>query len=316
VTPLRAAIGVVGGLLALLFFTALLVSSSSSATGGRFVCTVDRGSATPIPARLIPIYNAAANRYRLGEDGWSYLAAINEIETDYGRNLNTSSAGAQGWMQFMPGTWATYGVDANHDGKRDPYDPEDAIHAAANYLRANDAPRNWHDALYAYNHAEWYVDEVSRQAALFRENVTCRRIGGGAGRVDPGNIDWSDTSGPWAGSKKFVDLAIRLARRRGCSPVSLKRSTQSTASGGVSDHWAGATHSFAADLGSCDLSVPLGAADLAARDIAVVFGLLQHSGAVTAIHDRYRIQLIWQTDVGGNHYDHIHIGVRNLCCSY
>jgi hypothetical protein len=316
VTPLRAAIGVVGGLLALLFFTALLVSSSSSATGGRFVCTVDRGSATPIPARLIPIYNAAANHYRLGEDGWSYLAAINEIETDFGRNLNTSSAGAQGWMQFMPGTWATYGVDANHDGKRDPYDPEDAIFAAANYLRANGAPQNWHDAIYAYNHAEWYVDDVTIQAKQYREYVTCRRAGDTAGRVDPGNIDWRDTSGAWGGSQKFVDLAIRLARRRGCTPISTKRSIQNTASGNVSDHWTGAQHSYAADLGNCDLSVPLGAADLAARDIASVFGLFQHTGVVSAIHGRYRIQLLWQTTVGGNHYDHVHIGVRNLCCPY
>ena len=67
---------------------------------------------------------------------WEVLAAINEIETDYGRNLNVSSAGAVGWMQFMPSTWDRYGVDANGDGGTDPNNPVDAIFAAARYLRA------------------------------------------------------------------------------------------------------------------------------------------------------------------------------------
>ena len=59
---------------------------------------------------------------------WQVLAAINEIETDYGRNLNVSSAGAMGWMQFIPRRKA-YGVDANDDGRKDPYNPVDAIFA-------------------------------------------------------------------------------------------------------------------------------------------------------------------------------------------
>ena len=64
------------------------------------------------------------------------LAAINEVETDYGRDLSVSSAGAEGWMQFLPAEWAQYGVDANGDGFKDPYNPADAIFAAARYLRA------------------------------------------------------------------------------------------------------------------------------------------------------------------------------------
>ena len=64
------------------------------------------------------------------------LAAINEVETDYGRDLSVSSAGAEGWMQFLPAAWAQYGVDANGDGFKDPYNPADAIFAAARYLRA------------------------------------------------------------------------------------------------------------------------------------------------------------------------------------
>ena len=95
---------------------------------------------------------------------WPILAAINEIETDFGRNVAVSSAGAVGWMQFMPATWAMYGVDANHDGTKDPRDPRDAIFAAARYLRAAGARTNLRRAIFAYNHAGWYVDSVVLRA--------------------------------------------------------------------------------------------------------------------------------------------------------
>ncbi len=120
-----------------------------------------------VPAVLVPIYQRAAAAYGLGPQGPSVLAAINGIETAFGTNLNVSSAGAVGWMQFMPETWAGYGVDANGDGVADPYDPEDAIHAAANYLRASGAPADWYNAVFAYNHADWYVAEVLANAQCY-----------------------------------------------------------------------------------------------------------------------------------------------------
>ena len=86
-----------------------------------------------VPPFLLPIYQAAGIEYGIR---WEVLAAINEIETDYGRNLNVSSAGAVGWMQFMPSTWKMYGTDANKDRRKDPYNPVDAIFAAARYLKA------------------------------------------------------------------------------------------------------------------------------------------------------------------------------------
>ena len=94
------------------------------------------------------------------------LAAINEIETDYGRNLNVSSAGALGWMQFMPATWKAYGTDANKDGRKDPYNPVDAIFAAARYLKAANYENDVRAAIWAYNHADWYVDSVLLRARL------------------------------------------------------------------------------------------------------------------------------------------------------
>jgi hypothetical protein len=116
-----------------------------------------------IPPFLLPIYQAAGIEYGVR---WEVLAAINEIETDYGRNLNVSSAGALGWMQFMPATWQQYGVDANRDGVKDPFNPVDAIFAAARYLRAAGADTDVRRAIFAYNHADWYVDSVLMRARL------------------------------------------------------------------------------------------------------------------------------------------------------
>ena len=116
-----------------------------------------------IPPFLLPIYQAAGVQYGIR---WEVLAAINEIETDYGRNLNVSSAGAVGWMQFMPATWSLYGTDANHDGKRDPYNPVDAIFATARYLKAAGGEQDINKAVFAYNHANWYVDSVLMRARL------------------------------------------------------------------------------------------------------------------------------------------------------
>ena len=116
-----------------------------------------------IPPFLLPIYQAAGIEYGVR---WEVLAAINEIETDYGRNLNVSSAGARGWMQFMPATWEMYGVDGNQDGLSDPYNPVDAIFAAARYLRAAGADQDLRAAIFAYNHADWYVDSVILRARL------------------------------------------------------------------------------------------------------------------------------------------------------
>lgn len=125
------------------------------------------GSAGP-PRNLIPIYIEAAKKYNLGERGPQILAAINKIETDFGRLNNvTSYAGAIGWMQFMPATWDMYGTDGDGDGKDDPYNPRDAIHSAANYLSAAGAPDDWYDAIWAYNHADWYVQDVLETAACY-----------------------------------------------------------------------------------------------------------------------------------------------------
>jgi murein DD-endopeptidase MepM/ murein hydrolase activator NlpD len=150
-------------------FSVPLIPASSCAAAG-------------VPPLLIPIYQRAAAAYGLGPQGAAVLAGINEVETAFGTNLNVSSAGAVGWMQFMPESWATYGVDANGDGFKDPYNPEDAIFAAAGYLRAAGMPADTYGAIYAYNHADWYVAEV-----LANANCYAPLVGGavGAAAVTP-----------------------------------------------------------------------------------------------------------------------------------
>jgi hypothetical protein len=124
-----------------------------------------------VPPVLIPIYHRASDAYGLGPQGPAILAGINAIETGFGQNLGPSYAGAEGWMQFMPETWAMYGVDANGDGVKDPNNPEDAIYAAARYLDAAGMPEDVWGAIFAYNHADWYVEEVLANAGCYAGEV-------------------------------------------------------------------------------------------------------------------------------------------------
>jgi Transglycosylase SLT domain len=116
-----------------------------------------------VPPFLLPIYQAAGTAYGIP---WQVLAAINEVETDYGRDLSVSSAGAEGWMQFLPAEWSQYGVDANGDGFKDPYNPADAIFTAARYLKAAGGDTDIRGAVYSYNHSQAYVDSVMLRAQL------------------------------------------------------------------------------------------------------------------------------------------------------
>ena len=121
----------------------------------------------PIPADVKALYVAAADRYHLP---WSLLAGIGMEETAHGRNNTTSSAGAQGLMQFMPATWATYGVDGDGDGRADIHNNADSAMSAANYLTASGVtagPVGVRRAIFAYNHADWYVNDVLYYAAAY-----------------------------------------------------------------------------------------------------------------------------------------------------
>ena len=104
--------------------------------------------------KLVRFYREAGRRYDIPAH---ILASLNFVESKFGRFMGPSSAGAEGPMQFMPGTWAIY-------GEGDVWDPHDAIHAAARYLSASGAPERMNDALFAYNRSSAYVKAIRTYA--------------------------------------------------------------------------------------------------------------------------------------------------------
>jgi hypothetical protein len=117
------------------------------------------GPALPV-ARLHSFY---AEGQRRSGVAWQVLAAVNFVESDFGRLREASASGAQGPMQFIPATWATYGRGSVHD-------PHAAILAAARFLRAAGAPGDERGALLRYNPSSLYVDAVERYAGRIRRN--------------------------------------------------------------------------------------------------------------------------------------------------
>jgi cell wall-associated NlpC family hydrolase len=139
----------------------------------------------PIPPKIKKLYVAAAASYKIP---WTLLAGIGMEETAHGRNNHTSSAGAQGLMQFMPATWATMGVDGNNDGRADIHNDADSIHSAANYLTKSGVSQGAagvRKALLAYNPIQSYVNDV-----LFYAN----RYGGGTVLGDPNDCGTAHNS--------------------------------------------------------------------------------------------------------------------------
>jgi transglycosylase-like protein with SLT domain len=172
------ALGVVAAAAGMLLIPLMLLAVTGIATGmwsGEQAHAYDlpRASVADIPPLYLGIYVAAAHRYRLD---WSILAGIGKVECDHGRDPDPScthegavnSAGAGGPAQFLTSTWRIYGVDGNGDGVADRWNPADAIFSMANYLRASGAPSDYGAALYAYNHAHWYVVEVEHWAGVYR----------------------------------------------------------------------------------------------------------------------------------------------------
>ncbi len=161
-----------------------------------------------IPPFLLPIYQACGTEYGIP---WEVLASINKIETGFGTNLNISSAGALGWMQFLPSSWEAFGVDANGDGRKDPYNPVDAICAAANYLELAGAHDDLYQAIFAYNHADWYVQEVLLYARAYGR-LPSDLVGSLTGLTEGAHF-------PIAADARYADdIAAREALEKGESP--------------------------------------------------------------------------------------------------
>jgi Transglycosylase SLT domain len=207
----RVAVGAVAliggaGMLVMMMAVAVLAGTGTgaggSATGGSGPGVgVSALALREIPPEYLRLYEAAGAKYGLN---WAVLAGIGKVECDHGRDPDPSctkegavnSAGAGGPMQFLASTWAQYGVDGEgHSGPPDRWNPADAIYSAANYLRASGAPKDYRQAIYAYNHAWWYVDEVEAWARKYSSPPVSSvaggilGAGGGVGATGEGGVE-------------------------------------------------------------------------------------------------------------------------------
>jgi cell wall-associated NlpC family hydrolase len=199
-----------------------------------------------IPKEYIPIYKAAGKKYNIP---WTLIAAIHRVETNFGQDLNVSSVGAIGHTQFMVKTWigwsypggtrlgdvgvsketlmnpaiiskyGGFGVDSNNDGKANPWDVEDAMYSTANYLAANGgASGNYQKAVFAYNHATWYVSRVMGFMNAFSSgSVEAVSIKGGSTKgsaaiekaIQVGSSIVGKSPYVWGGGRNQSDIAAR-----------------------------------------------------------------------------------------------------------
>jgi len=131
---------------------------------------VDNAVPTGRPTSYLRLFQESAARYCPGLS-WTVLAAIGQIESADGQNMGPSTAGALGPMQFLPSTWRTWGIDGFGDtGTPDIMNPFDAVPSAARLLCADGAAgggQQLRGAIFDYNHATWYVDEVLTLAAEY-----------------------------------------------------------------------------------------------------------------------------------------------------
>ncbi len=165
-----------GGFMVLIMSMVIVLSQSpDQSQDGSF--EPSQAAVADIPPSILPLYLQAGQQEGID---WAILAGIGKVETDHGRSTvpgvhsGVNSYGCcAGTMQFSVtgpggGTWGAYGVDGNHDGQVSVYDPADAIPAAAAYLKASGAPDDYRQAIFAYNHATWYVAEVEQWADRYR----------------------------------------------------------------------------------------------------------------------------------------------------
>ncbi|MGP4023785.1 C40 family peptidase [Actinomadura sp. 3N407] len=213
---LAGALGVAATLFAGLVFVPILFGANRFMFGGGSGGCVDvseagaqpaaAGDAQAVPANYLGLYRDAGEKYGIP---WNVLAAVGKVETDHGRSTlpgvssGENYAGAGGPMQFLAATFKSFAVDGNRDGRKDRYDPADAIPSAANYLKHSGAPERMRTALFAYNHSWDYVDLVLEWAE--------RYVGGDFEVVQATGIDCDDNELPANGGdlvKRIISFAM------------------------------------------------------------------------------------------------------------
>lgn len=271
-----------------------------------------------IPPDYLALYQSAASTYCPGLS-WTILAAIGKVESDHGRDpaamSGPNSAGAEGPMQFLPSTFAAYAGDYNSDGSVSIYDPGDAIPAAAKMLCADGAatgPQGLHDAIFAYNHAEWYVQKVLDQAAAYGQAAATGTGDAAALLTNPNLIltdnARSDLSTPGVVDQRVIDFLAWAVQRHTITVSVIKTGHNEYVHGTdrVSNHYYGR------------------AADIAAVDGAIVepscTGCKAFAGEIIALGQGRpdELGLPWADLAGtggsmyifsdGDHQNHLHVG--------
>lgn len=301
-----------------------------------------KAALSDIPGNYLGLYVAAGRRYGID---WAVLAGIGSIETDHGRldapgvRSGENFAGAGGPMQFLAPTWAEHGVDGDRDGDRDRYDPRDAIPAAANYLRVSGAQQEVERAIFAYNHASWYVQDVLERAEGYRGAAKQGGLPKGGSSPSGGGADAGGGGCPGGGKlavgrgngadvlrnrkievypggqqdlrggaidPRVTGLLLSLAADHTLVVTSLKSGHSTyTASGNVSNHASGRAVDIAAVDGTpCTDTSRSGPCGQVARQIAAISGPSAPEEVIFCFDPGAGSNSFAQAD----HCDHVHVG--------
>ncbi len=302
-----------GGLVAVLGLAVALVAAGAASPSS---ADPSQTALADIPAELLGIYQQAAEA--TCSMPWQVLAAVGKVETDHGRSTlpgvrsGANQAGAMGPMQFLYGTWASYRVDGDGDGTADVYNQVDAIWGAARYLCASGAgdPGRLRSAIWAYNHAGWYVDQVLAVAAGYSIAATVG-AGDATALLNNPNLTLSPNARQDLAAgivdQRAVDFLAWASQDRRIT-VSVIRTGHSQFVAGtnrVSNHWEGR----GVDVSAVDGQAVTRSSE-PARALAVAAAALVPPGRPT------EIGVPWSDLEGGgvfsdgDHQNHIHVGWR------
>lgn len=347
---------VIAGLVALFVVVMVLSHTLDQAAQGGTTSAVPGVDAAPsgvakqlIPPQMLALYRSSVVSQQCPTMSWTITAAQGHLESNDGRNMAVSSAGAVGPAQFMPATWdnagqlvvnvgrpygevpkgSGFGVDGDGDGLADIRNPWDAFPAAARMLCANGGgdPKTLPQALYLYNHASWYVYGGMTPDGSQFEGVLplASRLAAGFSTAAQGPVIQAPGANlPGEPIKPETLSFLQTVAGIYGKPIVCSTGTNHsyyTVDGLVSDHATGHACDFGmvANGGSDDGPVGdaiataclIAAGDTPAQAAAeAAQGGLYTKDNVPTVYGPMRVQCIWKTYEGGNHHNHVHIGAR------